>query len=89
MRALKMRAGKGVEGTMGGRGCSAIQACSFIFLVFYLATEFSMCLTLWHIRILTGAEDLYPPQPHAPGLGLFEAREVPAASQALSAMFCN
>ena len=24
MRALKMRAGKGVEGTMGGRGCSAV-----------------------------------------------------------------
>ena len=48
-----------------------------------------MCLTLWHIRILTGAEELHPPQPHSPGLGLFEAREVSAASQALSTMFCN
>ena len=59
------------------------------FFFFYLATEFIMCLTLWHIRILTGAEDLQPPQPHAPGLGLFEAREVSAASQALSTIFCN
>ena len=59
------------------------------FLVFHIATEFILCLTLWHIGILTGAEDLHPPQSHAPGLGLFEAREVPAASQALSAMFCN
>ena len=61
----------------------------FVFFFFYLATEFIMCLTLWHIRILTGAEELHPPQPHSPGLGLFEAREVSAASQALSTMFCN